>query len=48
MCTRRHQQMPQFVRDGTPEQRAGVRASLLGHPVDAIDVDGREHTGPGL
>ena len=48
MCARRHQQMPQFVCDGTSEQRAGVRASLLGHPVDAIDVDGREHTRSGL
>jgi len=48
MCARRHQQMAQFVCDGAPEQRPGVRARLLGQPVDAIDVDRREHTSPRL
>jgi hypothetical protein len=43
MCAGRHQEMPQLVCDSTPEQRSRIDAGLLGHPVDTIDVDRREH-----
>jgi hypothetical protein len=37
--------MPELVCDRPPEQRARIDTGLFGHPVDAIDVDCREHTG---
>src|SRR4030095_889083 len=38
-----HEQVSQLMSDGPAEQRARVDTGLLGHPLDAVQIDRREH-----